>query len=42
MKIKKIIKIACGYDHSMVLTNNGKVFCWGNNEFNQCESSIVN
>ncbi|KAH8739724.1 hypothetical protein FG386_001431 [Cryptosporidium ryanae] len=28
--------ISCGVDHSMALTENGIVYCWGSNEFGQC------
>jgi hypothetical protein len=32
---EKIIQISCGYEHSMALTESGRVFSWGCNEFSQ-------
>jgi alpha-tubulin suppressor-like RCC1 family protein len=32
---QKIIAISCGYNHSMVLTESGHVYSWGNNQFGQ-------
>ncbi|KAK6589566.1 hypothetical protein RS030_203126 [Cryptosporidium xiaoi] len=28
--------VSCGVDHSLALTENGIVYCWGSNEFGQC------
>lgn len=30
-----IIEIAAGYHHTLAISNQGRVFSWGNNEFNQ-------
>jgi alpha-tubulin suppressor-like RCC1 family protein len=32
---KKIIDICCGYEHTIVLTNNAEVYSWGGNEWGQ-------
>ena len=32
-----VIQVACGYAHSVALTSNGAVRCWGNNSENQCD-----
>jgi alpha-tubulin suppressor-like RCC1 family protein len=32
---EKVIQISCGYNHSMALTESGRVFSWGNNESGQ-------
>ncbi len=32
---KTIVAISCGYYHSLALTENGRIYSWGNNEFNQ-------
>jgi alpha-tubulin suppressor-like RCC1 family protein len=32
---EKVVMISCGSDHSMALTESGRVFSWGNNEFGQ-------
>jgi len=29
LKGKSVMQIACGWSHSMCLTDDGKVFCWG-------------
>ena len=29
-------KIACGDDHTAAIRNDGKLFCWGNNDGGQC------
>jgi alpha-tubulin suppressor-like RCC1 family protein len=28
---EKIVMISCGYEHSLALSENGRVFGWGNN-----------
>jgi len=32
---KKIIQVACGYNHSLALTDDGRVFTWGSSEYGQ-------
>lgn len=32
----KITKLVCGWNHSCILTEDGKCFCWGNNSQGQC------
>ena len=32
----KLIQIQCGGSHTTVLTTNGKVWCFGNNNYGQC------
>jgi RCC1 and BTB domain-containing protein len=32
---EKIVSITCGYYHSMALTQNGRVYSWGKNNFGQ-------
>ena len=32
----KIKAIQCGDTHTLALDANGKVFCWGNNQYGQC------
>jgi hypothetical protein len=32
---EKVIQISCGYLHSMALTESGRVFSWGSNDFGQ-------
>ncbi len=32
---EKVIQISCGYEHSIALTESGRVFSWGYNEFGQ-------
>jgi hypothetical protein len=32
---EKVIQISCGYWHSMALTESGRVFSWGSNDFGQ-------
>ncbi|XP_019882586.2 uncharacterized protein LOC105249500 isoform X2 [Camponotus floridanus] len=31
----KIVKVTCGYDHTLVLTNKGDIYAWGSNHFGQ-------
>ncbi|GAB1865176.1 RCC1 and BTB domain-containing protein 1 [Camponotus japonicus] len=31
----KIVKVTCGYDHTLALTNKGKIYAWGNNKYGQ-------
>ncbi|XP_025261726.1 RCC1 and BTB domain-containing protein 1-like isoform X1 [Camponotus floridanus] len=31
----KIVKVACGYEHTLALTNNREVFAWGKNHIGQ-------
>ncbi|XP_025261725.1 uncharacterized protein LOC105257722 isoform X2 [Camponotus floridanus] len=31
----EIVKLVCGYQHTLVLTRNGKIYAWGNNNFGQ-------
>lgn len=39
----KICDICCGCMHNMVLDNNGKVYCWGDNKCGQCgDGTIIN
>ena len=33
---KKIVKAACGYKHTILLTESGELLCLGNNKFGQC------
>jgi alpha-tubulin suppressor-like RCC1 family protein len=35
LKDKQIIDVKCGYEHTLVLTNNNEVFGWGRNSFGQ-------
>jgi alpha-tubulin suppressor-like RCC1 family protein len=37
MKLRclRIVDIACGYNHSIAVSENGKCYGWGNNEFGQ-------
>lgn len=30
------IKMACGYKHTLAISNTGRVYCWGNNEDGKC------
>ena len=30
--------ISCGYYHSVALLEDGTLECWGNNEYNQCDT----
>ncbi|XP_029168902.1 RCC1 and BTB domain-containing protein 1-like isoform X2 [Nylanderia fulva] len=32
---KVIVKVACGFEHTLVLTDEGKVYAWGNNDKGQ-------
>jgi len=34
----KFVSVACGMEHSVASTSEGKVWCWGSNEFGQCGS----
>ncbi|CAK9828724.1 RCC1 and BTB domain-containing protein 1 [Anthophora retusa] len=38
---KVVIQIACGYRHSLALTDDGKVYAWGDNNFGQVGSDIM-
>ncbi|CAK9798779.1 RCC1 and BTB domain-containing protein 1 [Anthophora quadrimaculata] len=38
---KVVIQIACGYRHSLALTDDGKVYAWGDNNFGQIGSNIM-
>eukprot|EP01124_Arcella_intermedia_P012336 TRINITY_DN18701_c0_g1_i1.p1 TRINITY_DN18701_c0_g1~~TRINITY_DN18701_c0_g1_i1.p1 ORF type:complete len:600 (-),score=178.46 TRINITY_DN18701_c0_g1_i1:23-1624(-) len=31
----KVIQVACGYNHSLALTEDGKVYTWGSSEYGQ-------
>ncbi|XP_047528623.1 probable E3 ubiquitin-protein ligase HERC4 isoform X1 [Vanessa atalanta] len=33
---KNVIQIACGFYHSIALTNNGELYAWGANTYGQC------
>ncbi|XP_038223084.1 probable E3 ubiquitin-protein ligase HERC4 isoform X2 [Zerene cesonia] len=33
---KNVIQIACGFYHSVALTNNGELYAWGANSYGQC------
>ncbi|CAK88784.1 unnamed protein product (macronuclear) [Paramecium tetraurelia] len=35
------VKMACGYKHTMAISNMGKVYCWGNNEDGKCGKQSV-
>lgn len=39
---RKINKVVCGRNHSMALTEDGKLFTFGNNKYGQLGHSIVN
>lgn len=38
---KAPLDLACGDNHSLVLTRDGRVFAWGDNEFGQCGSTYT-
>ncbi|NP_001017352.2 RCC1 and BTB domain-containing protein 1 [Xenopus tropicalis] len=38
---KKVIQVACGSHHSMALTSDGEVFCWGYNNCGQVGSGTT-
>ena len=33
---EKVMQISCGSNHSIVLTKSNDIFCWGQNNYNQC------
>ncbi|CAH2991766.1 unnamed protein product [Chilo suppressalis] len=33
---KNVVQIACGFYHSVALTNNGDLYAWGANSYGQC------
>lgn len=35
LEAKKVTQIACGEDHTVALTSEGEVFCWGSNQYGQ-------
>jgi alpha-tubulin suppressor-like RCC1 family protein len=35
LRFMKVLDIACGYNHSIAVTDIGKCYSWGNNEFGQ-------
>ena len=37
----KLQAVACGKSHTLVLTRQGDVFSWGNNDFGQCGASVT-
>lgn len=39
---RKIIKVACGKNHSMALSEDGRVFTFGNNKHGQLGHSVIN
>ncbi|CAK9815305.1 RCC1 and BTB domain-containing protein 1 [Anthophora plagiata] len=38
---KVVVQIACGYRHSVALTDDGKVYAWGSNKFGQVGNKIM-
>jgi alpha-tubulin suppressor-like RCC1 family protein len=36
-ELTDVISVSCGLNHSVVVKNDGTVFCWGNNDENQCD-----
>ena len=34
---KKTHTIVCGHTHSVAITTNNTLNCWGNNKYNQCD-----
>lgn len=32
INIDVLVKAACGFAHTLVLTDNGKIYAWGNND----------
>jgi len=35
MEIDVSVKVCCGYKHTLVLTNKGKIYAWGDNNYGQ-------
>jgi len=35
IEIDVLVKIACGYEHTLVLTDKGEIYDWGNNSNGQ-------
>jgi len=35
IKIDVSVKVTCGYDHTLALTNKGEIYAWGNNDEGQ-------
>ena len=29
--------IVCGFHHSLALKDDGTIYCWGHNKYNQCD-----
>lgn len=36
---KKVVSIAAGFQHSVAITESGKVYTWGMNDYGQCGGS---
>jgi len=36
-----LVKVACGYDHALALTDKGKVYGWGNNKYKQSNPNFL-
>lgn len=37
----RVTDVKCGYDHTVALTDNNRVFCWGDNKYKQCDDEIL-
>ena len=38
----RITKVSCGWNHTLALTEHGRVFVWGSNMFGQLSLSEIN
>eukprot|EP01083_Nonionella_stella_P255381 876633_1 len=36
-----IVDIFCGCNHTACLSKDNRIYCWGNNRFNQCCETVV-
>nr|CAB3265494.1 Williams-Beuren syndrome chromosomal region 16 protein homolog [Phallusia mammillata] len=39
--LTKVLEVACGRAHALILTDNEGIFCLGNNSFGQCGRDII-
>jgi alpha-tubulin suppressor-like RCC1 family protein len=36
-ELENVVAVSCGYEHSVALTHDGRVVCWGQNDRGQCK-----